>query len=232
VIADTPASTVVVVGQLRVALPRSRFRNLVQQYRAALAGTARSRDPRAQQPQLAFANTIEAIILGANRIDANHGGMGRGAGNCPMELLLGVPPQPEVPSVARSGISSRTTSSRCRRRWSGGHYPPNVITGQMNQHPRTASRVAGERATRALRRLLRSVPRRGVSGSVASRRPTTVDPGLLGRQRRELLRQAGTLVVEPDGDLLAPGPALVRRQRSWRSTRPATTSTRSSSPGR
>ena len=32
---------------------------------------------------------IEAIILGANRIDATMGGLGRGAGNCHMELLLG-----------------------------------------------------------------------------------------------------------------------------------------------
>ena len=39
--------------------------------------------------QLAFANTIEAIILGANMLDATMAGLGRGAGNCPMELLIG-----------------------------------------------------------------------------------------------------------------------------------------------
>ena len=39
--------------------------------------------------QLAFANSIEAIIHGANRIDASMGGLGRGSGNCPMELMLG-----------------------------------------------------------------------------------------------------------------------------------------------
>ena len=39
--------------------------------------------------QLAFANTIEAIIHGANRVDASMAGLGRGAGNCPMELLIG-----------------------------------------------------------------------------------------------------------------------------------------------
>ena len=38
--------------------------------------------------QLAFANTIEGIIEGANFLDATMAGLGRGAGNCPMELLL------------------------------------------------------------------------------------------------------------------------------------------------
>src|SRR5207237_10099733 len=39
--------------------------------------------------QLAYANTIEAIILGANMLDATLAGLGRGAGNCAMELLVG-----------------------------------------------------------------------------------------------------------------------------------------------
>ena len=39
--------------------------------------------------QLAFANTIEAIIKGANMLDASMAGLGRGAGNCPIELLVG-----------------------------------------------------------------------------------------------------------------------------------------------
>ena len=38
--------------------------------------------------QLAFANTIECIIGGANMLDATMLGIGRGAGNCPMELLI------------------------------------------------------------------------------------------------------------------------------------------------
>ena len=38
--------------------------------------------------QLAYANTIEGIIDGANYLDATMAGLGRGAGNCPMELLI------------------------------------------------------------------------------------------------------------------------------------------------
>ena len=39
--------------------------------------------------QLAFANTIEACTVGVSYLDATMSGMGRGAGNCNMELLLG-----------------------------------------------------------------------------------------------------------------------------------------------
>ena len=39
--------------------------------------------------QLAYANTIEAIIQGANRLDGSLAGLGRGAGNCQTELLIG-----------------------------------------------------------------------------------------------------------------------------------------------
>ena len=39
--------------------------------------------------QLAFANTIEAVGDGVDWLDATYNGMGRGAGNCSMENLLG-----------------------------------------------------------------------------------------------------------------------------------------------
>lgn len=39
--------------------------------------------------QLAFANSLKAIELGAYSVDATTYGMGRGAGNVPIELLLG-----------------------------------------------------------------------------------------------------------------------------------------------
>ena len=39
--------------------------------------------------KLAFANTIEAVGDGVDWLDATYAGMGRGAGNCSMENLLG-----------------------------------------------------------------------------------------------------------------------------------------------
>ncbi len=38
--------------------------------------------------QMAFANTVQAIMDGANMLDASVFGIGRGAGNCTLELLL------------------------------------------------------------------------------------------------------------------------------------------------
>ena len=39
--------------------------------------------------QLAFANTIEGVRFDSNLVDASLYGIGRGAGNCPLELIVG-----------------------------------------------------------------------------------------------------------------------------------------------
>jgi 4-hydroxy 2-oxovalerate aldolase len=87
--------------------------------------------------QLAFANTIEAIILGANRVDATMAGLGRGAGNCPMELLLGFLRNPKFklrPIVEL--LQEYIDPLRENMEW--GPLVPYNITGQLNLHPRAA----------------------------------------------------------------------------------------------
>lgn len=88
---------------------------------------------------LAYANTIEALVVGANRLDATINGMGRGAGNCPIELLVGFLKNPKfqlrpilecirdvfVPMEQKGDIE-----------W--GYRIPYMLTGQMNLHPRQA----------------------------------------------------------------------------------------------
>jgi len=87
--------------------------------------------------QLAYGNTIEGLILGASRLDASFAGMGRGAGNCPMELLLGFLHNPKFrlrPVI--QCIQDYIEPMREALRW--GPDIPYMITGQLNQHPRAA----------------------------------------------------------------------------------------------
>ena len=87
--------------------------------------------------QLAYANTIEALILGANRLDASIGGLGRGAGNCQMELLIGFLHNPKFRlRPILQCIQEYIEPLEKKLRW--GFSLPYVITGLLNQHPRTA----------------------------------------------------------------------------------------------
>lgn len=87
--------------------------------------------------QLAFSNTIEAIIHGVNYLDATVYGMGRAAGNCTLELLLGFLKNPKfdvrpvLDLVANDFIPLRT-----RHEW--GYIIPHMIAGQLNMHPQEA----------------------------------------------------------------------------------------------
>ena len=85
--------------------------------------------------QLAFANTIEAVVLGANCADASFAGLGRGAGNCQMELLLGFLHNPKfrLRPVLKC-IEEHVEPMRSKLLW--GYDYPYMLTGLFNQHPR------------------------------------------------------------------------------------------------
>ena len=92
--------------------------------------------------QLAFANTIEAIIHGANRMDATMGGLGRGAGNCPMELLVGFLRNPKFKMRPIYQVLQEQILPLSRRvEW--GPLVQYNITGQLNEHPRSAMAARG-----------------------------------------------------------------------------------------
>ena len=135
--ATTPALAVVVVDSYG-NLYREQIDFLVKKYMKALVGTGKDVGMHAHNNlQLAFANTIEAIILGANRVDSTMMGMGRGAGNCPTEILLGFLRNPKynLRPVLRC---LQDTILPIRKEWDWGPSVPYHITGQMNIHPRTA----------------------------------------------------------------------------------------------
>ncbi len=88
--------------------------------------------------QLAFANTIEAMTYGASYLDGTVDGMGRGAGNCALELLLGFLKNPKykVDPVVKI-IENYTRKFKADGiKW--GYDIPYMLTGQYNTHPRPA----------------------------------------------------------------------------------------------
>ena len=87
--------------------------------------------------QLAFANTIEAIIKGADMLDASMAGLGRGAGNCQMELLVGFLHNPKLRlRPVLQCVQQHIEPLREKLVW--GFDSPYMMTGILNQHPRAA----------------------------------------------------------------------------------------------
>lgn len=94
--------------------------------------------------QLAFANTIEACTVGVSYLDATMSGMGRGAGNCNMELLLGFLRNPKysLNPVLKFLQNQMLPLKKSGLVW--GCDVQYMLTGQQNQHPRTAIAFTAE----------------------------------------------------------------------------------------
>ena len=136
-IRPTPAGVMVIVDSFG-HLYREQIDQLYKKYSTAMEGTGKEIGIHAHNNlQLAFANTIESIILGANRVDATMAGLGRGAGNCPMELLLGFLRNPKFkqrPVIKL--LQDHIYPLRDTVEW--GPLLAYNITGQLNRHPRAA----------------------------------------------------------------------------------------------
>lgn len=87
--------------------------------------------------QLAFANTIEAIRKGANCLDATIFGIGRAAGNCPLELLLSFLKNPKYTAEPIFQVIEDVFLD-LRKEIEWGYLIPYMITGILNEHPRSA----------------------------------------------------------------------------------------------
>ena len=88
--------------------------------------------------QLAFANTIEAMTQGVSYLDATVDGMGRGAGNCALELLLGFLKNPKYKVAPILKIIEKHTEQLKEQGIKWGYDIPYMLTGQYNTHPRPA----------------------------------------------------------------------------------------------
>jgi len=90
--------------------------------------------------QLAYANTIEAMMYGTSYLDATISGLGRGAGNCPMELLVGFLKNPRYRLLPLlKFIEEEIVPLEKELDW--GYSIPYMITGQLNEHPRSAMKA-------------------------------------------------------------------------------------------
>jgi 4-hydroxy 2-oxovalerate aldolase len=148
VLAETPASTLVVVDSFG-SLYAEQVELLVKKYASFGSATGKEVGMHAHNnQQLAFANTIEAIIHGANRVDATMGGVGRGAGNCPMELLIGFLRNPKFKIRAIYKVLQDYIQP-LKKEMEWGPYVEYNITGQLNLHPRAAIQArAGDKVDR------------------------------------------------------------------------------------
>ena len=88
--------------------------------------------------QLAFANTIETLRLGVSFLDASVGGLGRGAGNCPSELLLRFLKNPKYHVIHLLDFIEKYLEPLKKEGLTWGYGVPYMLTGSLNQHPRDA----------------------------------------------------------------------------------------------
>ena len=94
--------------------------------------------------QLAFANTIEAVGDGVDWLDATYASMGRGAGNCAMELLVGFLRNPKYNVYPAIRFIDTYMSKLKEDGVVWGYDLPYLMTGLLNQHPRAAIQFTKE----------------------------------------------------------------------------------------
>lgn len=88
--------------------------------------------------KLAFANTVEAVGDGVDWLDGTYLAMGRGAGNCAMELLLGFLRNPKFNIYPVLKFIEEYMMPMKEQGVVWGYDLQYLMTGILNQHPRTA----------------------------------------------------------------------------------------------
>ena len=135
-LAETPVGVIYVVDSFGF-LYSEQVEALVERHLKAVAGKGKEIGIHCHNNrQLAFANTIQALIKGANYLDASFAGLGRGAGNCQMELLLSFLHNPSYHlRPVLDCIQQYIEPMREKLMW--GFDYPYMVTGVLNEHPRS-----------------------------------------------------------------------------------------------
>ena len=137
VLTKTPVDVVYVVDSFG-SLYSEQVRDSVRMFQEVLGDSGKQIGMHAHNnQQLAYANTIEALINGATYLDATINGLGRGAGNCHLELLIGFLKNPKFRlRPVLECICNHLIPLQKDLDW--GYNLAYMITGQLNQHPRDA----------------------------------------------------------------------------------------------
>lgn len=136
-IAESEAQAVYVVDSFG-ALYGEHVQYLVKKYMTAMKDSGKQIGMHAHNnQQLAFSNTIDAMVAGANLLDGSMAGLGRGAGNCAMEQLLSFLHNPKF--HLRPVLECiQETIEPMRKDLGWGYTIPYMLTGVRNEHPRSA----------------------------------------------------------------------------------------------
>ena len=137
VLANSPVDTIYLVDSFG-SFYSEEIRELTKQYMQACESSGKQVGIHTHNnQQLAYANTIEAVVQGANRLDATMAGLGRGAGNCPLELLIGFLKNPKYRlRPILDCVENQIMPLRNEMHW--GFDLSYMLTGLLNQHPRAA----------------------------------------------------------------------------------------------
>lgn len=145
-LAQTPALAVYVVDSYGTLYPKQ-ARKLTRLYHNILAPVGKGVGMHAHNnQQCAFANTLEAKDCGAKWLDGTAFGMGRGAGNCHSEALLGYlnGRKYHVEPILKLVQDWLLPMKDAGVEW--GYNTSYMLTGLTNQHPRTAIKATKEKA--------------------------------------------------------------------------------------
>ncbi|MDX2432794.1 MAG: aldolase catalytic domain-containing protein [Bacteroides sp.] len=112
------------------------IQHLIQKYQKALPGKTLGIHAH-NNMQLAMSNTITALTENCNMLDATLLGMGRGAGNCPIEILIAFLKNPQYRLLPLLDVIQNHIQP-LQKDIDWGYHIPYLITGALNEHPRSA----------------------------------------------------------------------------------------------
>ena len=143
ILRETPVDVIYPVDSYGALYPTD-VRRLTEQFLAATEGTDKRIGFHGHNNLgLALANTLEALACGARFVDATVGSLGRGAGNCAMDLLLNALKNPKyTKEELLPFVENHLLPLKDEVAWGGDLAY--MLTGLFNKHPKAAIEFIGQ----------------------------------------------------------------------------------------